>query len=441
MDDAFSNEIWSIDLDRGKNGIIPNVKNLSIIFRNHYEWTETDDFGNPCVIFDSFKQRAMKTRPIPGDEKRSFQGYRPLSDADYLAGLIWSQKMVSPLTTKQAVIDAMDHCMMCNEYNPLTDYLLRVYQEHKDEIADDYLNWIPRLHLGIEEDYEFATEAFKRWLISAVARAFDPGCKVDNLIVLEGEQGAGKSTLLLNLAGPDWFADALPAMHTKDASDYLRGKWIVELAEMSSIKRSEVEEIKAFITRREEKFRPAYGRAEIIYPRSCVFAGTTNADTYLRDTTGNRRFWPLRVGKVNVDEIAQDRDMIWAAACKLYFANEGWQLSKQFRERAEAEQAARTFEDEWVGIISNLIETSSVLMSENEISVADVAEAMEITKDKLDKATQMRIADCMKESGLVRKAGRFNSGRQRGKTRWERINMIRSGQADAKSIIKEDVPF
>ena len=441
MDDAFSNEPWSVDLDRGKNGIIPNVKNLSIIFRNHWEWSDEDERGNPCVIFDSFKQRAMKTRPIPGDDKRLFEGYKPIGDADYLAGLIWAQRRVSPIATKQAVIDAMDHCMMCNEYNPLTDYLTRVYNEHKDEIADDYLDWIPRLYLGIEEDYEFATEAFKRWLISAVARAFDPGCKVDNLIVLEGEQGAGKSTLLLNLAGPDWFGDALPAMHTKDASDYLRGKWIVELAEMSSIKRSEVEEIKAFITRREEKFRPAYGRAEIIYPRSCVFAGTTNADTYLRDTTGNRRFWPLRVGKVNVDEIAEDRDRIWAAACKLYFKNESWQLSKQFRERAEAEQMARTFEDEWIGIISNLIETHSTLINQNEMSVADVGEAMNIDKEKLDKATQMRIADCMKESGLVRKMGRFNSGRQRGKTRWERINMIRSEEPKPKPEIKEDVPF
>ena len=152
--------------------------------------------------------------------------------------------------------------------------------------------------LGVEPDSDnqrLYVEAVSRLsLIQAVARVFKPGCKADSVIILEGQQGTGKSTCLSVLFSPDYFGDQLPPMTSKDASSYLKGKWCVELAELEYKRKTEIEAIKAFISRTHENYRPAFGREEIIQPRTCVFWGTTNKDDYLNDETGNRRFLPIK---------------------------------------------------------------------------------------------------------------------------------------------------
>jgi predicted P-loop ATPase len=145
--------------------------------------------------------------------------------------------------------------------------------------------------------------------------------------VLEGKQGAGKSSILRALAGDEWFHDGLSDMHGKDASAALRGKWIIELPELSAMRRSDTEAVKAFLSRTEERYRPAYGRTEVIKPRRCVFAGTTNRNDYLTDDTGERRFWPVTVGAVKLDELTQDREQIWAEAVDLYRNGARWWLA------------------------------------------------------------------------------------------------------------------
>ena len=134
----------------------------------------------------------------------------------------------------------------------------------------------------------------------AVARAIKAGCKADIVIVFEGAQGIGKSTGLRALFGADWFKDSMPPMGSKDASNYIVGAWCIELAEMAFQKKAEIEQQKAFISKQEEKYRPAYGRNEIVYPRRCVFAATTNRDDWAVDETGNRRFLPVKTIKVDV---------------------------------------------------------------------------------------------------------------------------------------------
>ena len=139
-------------------------------------------------------------------------------------------------------------------------------------------------------------EAVSRcFFIGAVARVMQPGCKVDNMLVLEGLQGALKSKLLRTLAvHDDWFSDSLPhSLEAKDARAHLAGKWIVELSELSQFRGSSVETLKSFLSCQIDKFRPAYGRNEVSVPRQCIFVGSTNARTYLHDPTGNRRFWPM----------------------------------------------------------------------------------------------------------------------------------------------------
>ena len=253
-----------------------------------------------------------------------------------------------------------------------------------------------------------------RTMLRALARALDAGCKADSVLILEGSQGAGKSTALRMLAGEEWFGDALPQMGTKDASDYLRGKWIVELAELSNINKAEVEIVKAFVSRTEERFRPAYGRSEICYPRQCVFAGTTNKADYLRDETGNRRFWPIKCGKIDADMIKSQREMLWGEAVRAYKSGEKWWLSGQVEEYARIEQENRLSIDEWTGVVANYCEGKIA------VGISQIAQgAFEIEIKDVNRQTQNRISAILSTIGYVRD-GQFSSGEQRGKARYVR---------------------
>ena len=186
------------------------------------------------------------------------------------------------------------------------------------------------------------------FLVSAVARIMDPGCKVDHVPILERQQGIGKSTSLLILTGEAWFSDSLPDVGTKDAMDHLRGKWIVEIAELDAMSRAEDTALKAFITRQVDKFRPAYGRREIEWPRQSVFVGTTNRSVYLKDETGGRRYWPVRCTSINLAALERDRDQIWAEAVHLYRQGHRWHITDpDLIRQAEAEQRARYDVDVW----------------------------------------------------------------------------------------------
>lgn len=264
-------------------------------------------------------------------------------------------------------------------------------------------------YCGVEAS-DYTSEVGLRWCISAVARGFKPGCKADHMLVLEGAQGRRKSSALAALAGADWFSDALPQMGTKDASSYLRGKWIIEVGELEAMRR-EVDAIKAFITRQVETYRPAYAREEVTEPRRCVFAGTTNKDDWQRDETGGRRFWPVKVGAIDVQAIERDRDQLWAEAVALFRQGERWWLEGVVAEQAQAEAAERGPDDPWSADIA------SVVADLSEVATKQILGTLGFETTQMTQQDGKRVAKELVKLGW-RRAGQFTSGRFKGSARY-----------------------
>src|SRR5277367_5544094 len=227
------------------------------------------------------------------------------------------------------------------------------------------------------------------FLISMVARVMRPGCKVDYMLTLESIQGEKKSTIGEILAG-QWFSDSLPNIGSDAVriSQHLRGKWLIEIGELSAMSKAETEKLKAFLTRREEQFTPKYARLEATEPRQCVFMGTTNKATYLRDETGARRFWPVKVGSIDIEALRHDRDQLFAEAAWRYRAGEKWWPDGEFeRKHIKPAQDDRYEADPWEEAIAAYV----ALLSR--VRVADVASgALSREKAKIGTAEQRRIS-------------------------------------------------
>ena len=233
------------------------------------------------------------------------------------------------------------------------------------------------------------------FLVGAVARIYEPGCKADYVAVFEGPQGVGKSRACAAL-GEKWFSDSLPDVtRDKDAAQHLRGKWIIEISELSALSRAEAEALKSFISRPVERYRPPYGREEVIEPRQCLFVGTTNRATYLGDDTGGRRFWPVKVGRVDVDALVSDRDQLFAEAVTAYRNGEQWWPDEAFeRDHIRAEQEARFEADAWEP------EIEYFLASRSRVQVSEIArEALGIVTAKIGTAEQRRISRILTRLG------------------------------------------
>lgn len=201
-----------------------------------------------------------------------------------------------------------------------------------------------------------------RWMISGVARVFEPGCQADCTLVLEGGQGIGKSTgLEAFVPVKSWFADTGIILGDKDSYQALRRKLIYELSEMASVKGREIERVKAFLSARTDSYRPSYGRRNVDHPRQVIFAATTNETAYLVDATGNRRFWPVRCSTIDVAGIRRDRDQLWAEARVRYDRGEPWHVdTREFADLCTAEQEGRVHGDPWTEIVSRWLEAPKV---------------------------------------------------------------------------------
>lgn len=377
-----------------KDRPIWNIANAEELMNRHPDW-------HGVLAYNTFTNSRVLLSAIPG-QRRCVP--RDLEDDDYTAAQIWFNRIGFPRADAATVVAAVRKVAGQHSFDPLVEYLNDLHWDGEHRID----SWLTR-YCGAEAS-DYTSEVGKRWMISAVARAYKPGCKADHMLVLEGTQGRKKSTAARTLAGEDWFSDALPAMGSKDASSYLRGKWIIEVAELEAMRR-EMDQIKAFISRQVENFRPAYAREEVKEPRRCIFIGTTNKDDWQRDETGGRRFWPVRVGEIMVKDIARDRDQLWAEAVALFKDGERWWLEGEVEVQAQAEVAERRSVDPWCDDIARAADgktevTTKQILSELGISIADMTPGL-----------SKRVATELVSLGW-RKDGRVTTGTAKGQARY-----------------------
>jgi predicted P-loop ATPase len=420
-DGCRTDRLEALRLECGNGRIQPSVTNIATILDGLADWAGV-------FAYNELADQIIVARPLPSTRGNpNLHRPRPLQDSDITKTRMWlERRMKWPKVSKSETFDAIYAAARENVISPVRHYL-EALPPIAAEDARSYLVEVLKTHFGLREfnshpdALRFSQIAFRKWLISAVARSFEAGCKADHVLILEGEQGAGKSTAMRILCGDDTFGDSVPPLNTKDAMDYVRGKWIIELAELSSVSKAEVEHVKAYITRTEEKFRPAYARTEVTYQRRCVFVGTTNRTDYLRDETGNRRFWPIKVEAINHDLIRRDRDLIWAAAVALYRAGEAWWLTPDEAVLADAEQTKRTTVDPFYEEIAQWLDDTG----KTKTCIAEVARRFTPVEDVTVTATlspqqQHRIRGALIAAGYDSKGRRFTSGDYKGMTIFER---------------------
>jgi predicted P-loop ATPase len=246
-------------------------------------------------------------------------------------------------------------------------------------------------------DTEYSRAVGSRWLISAVARIFRPGVKADCCVILEGQQGIRKSTALRILAG-EYFTDELADLGSKDAAMQTRGVWIIELSELDSLSHADVARIKAFMSRTTDRFRPPYGMRLVESPRQCVFAGTVNHGSYLRDETGGRRFWPVVCGRIDADALAGDRDQLWAEAKERFKSGQVWWLeTPDLVQMASDQQDARYEGDLWEEVLGPWLE------NKQNTSISEVLEkGINKPLAQWTQTDKIRAARCLRAQGWTR---------------------------------------
>jgi predicted P-loop ATPase len=345
------------------------------------------------LAYDEMLRAELLTQPVPSSLRKPDDQARPIQDADVSALQEFMQLQGLERVSKDTVHQAVALRARERAFHPVQDYLNSLRWDGSPRLA----TWL-HAYLGAEKT-DYTAGIGRMFLVAMVARVFDPGCKADYMMVLEGEQGAMKSTACAILGG-QWFSDNLPDIRGgKDVSQHLNGKWLIEVAEMSALDKAEAAALKAFITRPVERYRPSYGRKDVIEPRQCVFIGTTNKAAYLRDETGGRRFWPVAVGKVlDVAGLTGARDQLFAEAVALYRQGSKWWPDRDFEaQQIKPQQDDRYEADAWEGAIAKF------LIGRDKVTILEVArEALFIDMPKIGTSDQRRISAALERLGRER---------------------------------------
>lgn len=291
-------------------------------------------------------------------------------------------------------------------YDPVREYLEGLKWDGVQRL-DSFL----RVYAGVEYgDGRYARNVSRRFLVGAVARALRPGCQMDNILLLQGAQGAGKTSLVRVLGGP-YMAELHMDPSNKDTLQAIAGRWFVELSELASARKTDVESMRAFITRRIDVLRLPYGRVTEEFPRRCVLVGTTNEETPLNDAHGNRRYWPVMVGRVDVHALERDRDQLFAEAVVAFKAGERWWFDGEEQGEANREAELFTDSDAWVEVIREWFYKIPLEQRPKAVSVAAVAvKALRMEPNQLTRSVTVRISFALRALHFVRLGLKGKSG-------------------------------
>jgi predicted P-loop ATPase len=318
-------------------------------------------------------------------------------------------------------------------YDPVAEYLRALTWDAAARVGGlEHVSWLTT-YLGVE-DSPYVRKVGARFLISAVARALDPGCKVDTVLVLEGEQGVKKSTTV-GILGRPWSSSTPIVMGDKDSRLLAASKWICELAELASITKGDIESYKAFLSQQHDDFRPPYGRAMESFPRRCVFFGSTNDHEYLQDQSGNRRWWAVRTERCDAEALERDRDQLWAEAVRRYLSaelhpeeshaacpGERWWFELDEQLEADAVAGDRMIDNPWVDMIEDFLareaRPTGTKSPRVQFSLAEIAEhALKMNATEARRNDKL-IVRAMRASGMEKVPGRPGAG-ARGRL-WQR---------------------
>jgi hypothetical protein len=379
---------------------------------------DADDFGTPMMQGDkpiinqhnAILYLGRNVESVLPDLRHNLMSHRDewrggeVADPDLVLARTSLERLGLKTIGKELVADAVLTVARARQYHPIRDDLARLRHDGKTRLD----SWLVRYAKA--DDSPYVRAVGRKFLIQMVARIMQPGCKADHTLVMIGAQRAGKSSLCRILAGPKYFTDTLPSISGgRDVMEHLQGVWVVELSELAPARKSEAEDLKAFLTSAVDRFRVAYGKRTEAFPRQCVFIGTTNDEEFLRDATGGRRFWPVHVGEIDLAAFEADRDQLLAEAVAAYHAGEPWWLDPAFEaEHARPMQEAARVKDSWAEPIAEWLggmdfDQDGTAKPRTEVTLSDVlVAALGIPTGQHTMPVQKRAGDVLRGLGWAK---------------------------------------
>lgn len=408
---------WSDKIERSGregNGAPKNtLKNVIMILKG--------EAGNEIFKRDEFAGAELYSKKAPWGGKPG----QEVGDIDTVLIKEWLANTYRFEPSDDRINQGISAVAHSNKYHPVRDYLDGLEWDGVPRID----NWL-KTYLGAKAVEPYLSAVSRKVLIAMVKRIYEPGCKFDEILILQGVQGVGKSTLLRNLAGDHWFTDASIDVKDKDAVMTMRSIWLVELGELAVMNQADAEQLKQFASRTTDRIRVPYGRRTENFPRQCVFIGTTNRDEYLKDPTGDRRFWPVKVGKCDFKAVKRDRDQLFAEARFAYELGEPTYLEDEAMvQGAKQEQQARAMSDVWEDRLRDWLdlpqadEDLTARVSRERFRLTDLFEdggPLAGTRDGLSE--QRRAGDALRRLGFQAKS--FRNAKGRVERLWTRTAVV-----------------
>ncbi len=384
----------------GKGKPRPLLANAILVFNFDPRWK--------ILGYDLFTTRVMLLSPPPWEPIIAAANWEPVmwTDMDDVGACDWLQReeriFVKPPDVALAIeLIAKRH----HSYHPVRDYVMNLEHDDKPRIPT-----MMSKYFGVEPS-EYSAAVGRHLMIGAIARVFDPGAKNDLMPILISTQGKLKSTAIKALFEP-WFSDEIADLGSKDAAMQCGGIWCIEISELDAMSKAEVSRVKAFISRTEDRYRPPYGRRVGEFPRQCVFVGSTNDDSCLKDWSGSRRFNPVHIGKIDIESLYRDRDLIWAEAFVLYNAGVAWWFSDNKHDvvaavQAEEEQDRAFLTDLWeqpvIDYLNSRLHQPPTAPAYRIEMQAILKSAFDIESAKHDQSAANRVARILQRLGWRRR--------------------------------------